>query len=120
MTESKKELPQKDTLQEDLYLEAKIIAQNNKLEFNISLEDIKIPKVCPLLGETLDLVSISENNPVLARIDAKRGYVSNNVWVISRGANSVKGGLSLEELKTLTENFEQKLVEQKIHETRRS
>lgn len=83
-----------------LWQGAKRRAEAKGLEFNISVDDVHIPDVCPLLGaeivvggsrETLD------SAPALDRIDNAKGYVKGNVWVISHRANSSKRDLSIAE-----------------------
>lgn len=77
------------------------------LEFNIEESDIIIPEICPLLnipiicGDKDDY----ENSPSLDRIDNHKGYVKNNVWVISKKANSMKNSASHSELDTFCKNI---------------
>ena len=75
-------------------------------DFNIDLDDIVLPKVCPLLNIPL---SINSNNKdysySLDKIDPKKGYVKGNVWVISFRANKIKNDASLSELELLTSNL---------------
>jgi len=44
----------------------------------------------------------------LDRIDNNKGYIKDNVWVISRKANTIKNNASLEELKALVAALESK------------
>ena len=75
------------------------------LEFSIQLEDIKIPKTCPLLNRTL-IEGDREYTPSLDRIDSKKGYTPDNVWVISHRANQIKNDATIQELKLIAENLE--------------
>jgi len=72
------------------------------LEFNLDIEDIKIPKRCPVLG--IELKSGKRGNPSSPSLDRHnnaRGYVKSNVFVISRRANVLKGDGTLREFKKL-------------------
>jgi hypothetical protein len=68
-------------------------------ECNIDVNDIDIPKRCPILGiELKENIgagkyggSTNPNAPSLDRVDNRKGYVKQNVAVISRQANSIKG-----------------------------
>jgi hypothetical protein len=82
-------------------------AKKNNLPFNIELDDIVIPKTCPLLG--IPLISstdkTSPNNPSLDKIIPEKGYVKGNIWVVSLRANKLKNDASLQELELLVENL---------------
>jgi hypothetical protein len=84
-------------------------AKQKDIEFNIEVQDILIPSVCPLLNIP---VFVNEgkgkpkpNSPSLDRIDPTKGYVKGNVWVISLKANTIKSNATLDELQMLTDNF---------------
>lgn len=83
-------------------------AKNKGLEFNIGIEDITIPKYCPILELELDTKATyltRDFAPSLDRIDSTRGYIKGNVRVISFLANSVKRNLTLDLLKKLSTNL---------------
>lgn len=67
-------------------------AKEKNLPFNIKIEDIIIPKVCPIFGFPLECGTISErdNSPSLDRVIPELGYVKGNVNVISFKANTLK------------------------------
>jgi hypothetical protein len=79
-----------------LWYTAKSRAKRKKLDFNIDIEDIQIPQVCPLLK--VDII-----RPSLDRIDNTKGYVKGNVRVVSYKANRIKNNLTIEEIKNLYE-----------------
>lgn len=110
------------TTEYKLFRGAKTRAKEYGYEFTIKLEDIKIPEFCPLLGFRLirGRNKLQFDSPSLDRIDSKKGYSPDNIWVISFKANTIKSDCSLEEMKILVENFEQKIVEMRIHEDRKS
>lgn len=86
-----------------MYDRAKNRAKNQNIPFNIKLEDIIIPKHCPMLGiELAGAVGIaSDNSPSLDRIDPKKGYVQGNIVVISCRANRIKNDGSIEEMEKI-------------------
>jgi len=67
-------------------------AEKKGMEFNISLTDIVIPKICPVLGIEIyrDAPKNSYNSPSLDRIDNTKGYTKDNICVISNKANVIK------------------------------
>lgn len=71
-------------------------------EFALSLEDIEVPEYCPAIGIPLKVVTGrsggGQGSPSLDRIDNDRGYVKDNVQVISRLANQMKADASPEQL----------------------
>jgi hypothetical protein len=84
---------------------AKSRAQRNNLEFDISIDDIIVPEVCPVLGIELNR-EVSQrggqsDSPSIDRIDSSKGYVKGNIWVISLKANRNKGDFTLSQLETL-------------------
>lgn len=58
-------------------------------EFNLTIEDIVIPDICPILK--IPLFSgegrVIPNSPVLDRVNNDLGYIKGNVRVISHRAN---------------------------------
>lgn len=73
------------------------------LPFNLTVEDIIIPAVCPVLGIPLSRRGgkRTDNTPSLDRIVPSKGYVKGNVMVISWRANALKRDASPEELRKL-------------------
>lgn len=87
--------------------DCKARAKHKGIAFNITFNDLKIPEKCPLLGITLCTSNsiVSPNSPTIDRIDSTKGYVKENVWIISHKANTAKSNLTLEELIYLTKNL---------------
>jgi predicted nucleic acid-binding Zn-ribbon protein len=87
-----------------MFQRAKGRAKQKKLDFNLTVKDIVIPKYCPILG--IELVCKSgtsggqKNSPALDRINSMRGYTKDNVQVISHLANMMKSHATEEELIT--------------------
>jgi hypothetical protein len=75
-------------------------AKRKGIEHNISLEDIIVPEMCPLLGVPF-IVGTKDNyehTHSLDRMDPTKGYVKGNVWVITKKANSMKNSATRKEL----------------------
>lgn len=83
-------------------------AKATGLDFDLTLEDIKIPDICPALNIPLDRKTRS-SCPSLDRIDNNKGYVKGNVIVISYLANRIKNNASIEQLNQVT-SFYNKLT----------
>ena len=78
---------------------AKTRSKKRNIEFSITVEDLKMPEFCPLLGIKLDTYAEDINvHPSLDRIDPKKGYVKGNVWIISHRANRIKNDATAEEI----------------------
>ena len=77
---------------------------------NIRPEDIIINEYCPFLGLKIDYRTFPRNIFVneshsFDRIVNSRGYVSGNVWIISRLANVMKNEANDKQLKTFCKNI---------------
>jgi len=83
-------------------------ARNTNTPFNLTLEDIFIPDVCPILGIPLFFTprKVTNNTPSLDKIIPNLGYVKGNVAVISMKANGLKNNASLKEFKSLIQYLE--------------
>src|SRR6516164_4460757 len=83
---------------EYLYNSCKHRAIKNKLEFNITPEDIIIPRYCPYLGIKLTNIRSKKyipSNPSVDRIDNTKGYIK---------ANMMKNDATLEQLEDFAIN----------------
>ena len=77
------------------------------LEFNLNSEDIILPINCPLLNVPLDY-GVSESNdfsPSIDRIDPTKGYVKDNIQVLSFLANRMKNSATPDQLLTFARNI---------------
>jgi hypothetical protein len=84
-----------------LYLSAKNRAKKLGLPFDIELEDIVIPELCPYFQTPISrLVGKGkvDTNPSVDRIDSSKGYIKGNVQVISLLANRMKQNASIEQM----------------------
>lgn len=73
---------------------AKGRAKERGVDFDLVLEDVVIPNLCPVLGIELKMhqgrSGGNPNSPALDRIDNSKGYVRGNVMVMSHLANMMK------------------------------
>jgi hypothetical protein len=84
-----------------LWKQAKDSSKQRGLEFSITVEDIVIPKYCTYLGIELTKHFDSgryDSNISLDRIDNSKGYIKDNIQVISSKANFMKRNATIEEL----------------------
>ncbi len=90
-----------------LFNNAKSRAKVRGIEFTITIDDVVIPDVCPVLGiplffrESVGDRSRNDNNPSIDRIDSNIGYVKGNIVVMSWRANHLKNDGTLDEFKKL-------------------
>jgi len=77
------------------------------LPFDLTPDDITIPEVCPLLGIRLQVATgrHKDDSPALDRRIPEKGYIKENVMVISQRANVLKRDASLEELEKLVDGL---------------
>lgn len=77
---------------------AKRRARIKGIEYNLVIEDLSIPEVCPILEIPIKVGEgkIVDTSPSLDRIDNSKGYVKGNVQVISNMANRMKNSASPE------------------------
>lgn len=93
-----------DHWEDRLWRGAKGSSKTRGIPFDITREDIVIPELCPILGLPLYTGAHPEyypkhnNTASLDRIDSSKGYIKNNIWVISWLANKMKQNASHEEL----------------------
>lgn len=82
--------------------DAKNRSKRKGLAFNLEIGDIQIPDVCPILGikleRNLGKGYPGDSSPTLDRIIPERGYIKNNVIVISHKANTIKSNATADEL----------------------
>jgi len=81
-------------------------AVKNKLEFNLTLDNIFWPTHCPILGLQLIYVNknkLARNSASIDRRNNKKGYTVENVQVVSSLANTMKSDANLEQLKSFAD-----------------
>ena len=96
-----------------MFRRAKRRAKTKGVPFDLSVEDIIIPELCPILGIPL-MVGVgacggnggpTDSSPSLDRIIPELGYVKGNVQVISNRANRFKSDASIEELEAVVRHM---------------
>ena len=88
---------QLNNLQKYMLGRSKQAAKYQNVPFNLTISDIKIPEMCPILNEPL--IIGTRYAPSVDRIIPEKGYTKGNVWVISMKANAMKTDATPEELK---------------------
>ena len=95
----------------NLWRSAKSRASKRGILFEIEIADIIVPEVCPVLGIPLNtgVGKVTENSPSLDRIIPEKGYVRDNIVVVSHKANTIKNNATIEELRKVVVFYEQLL-----------
>ena len=78
-------------------------AKERGIECTLQESDIVIPESCPIFGTPFIRGGKVVGSPSIDRIDNKRGYTSDNIHVISKRANALKGDADPREIKRLAE-----------------
>lgn len=85
---------------------AKSRAKMKGLDFTIDVNDIIIPKLCPILGIELEskkgISGGQKRSPALDRVDPTKSYIKGNVRVISHLANMMKSHATEQEMITFS------------------
>jgi hypothetical protein len=97
----------KRTVQNRLLSRAKDRSRKLGLDCNLELEDIIIPKECPLLNTPFQYGSQKDKwrTYSIDRIDNSLGYIKGNIQIISYLANTMKSSASKEQLLTFANNI---------------
>ena len=84
---------------------AKDRAAERGLAFELTLADIVIPEVCPVLGIPMSFGEgeAHDGSPSIDRIRPELGYVKSNIAIISRRANTIKSFGTAEEHRRIAE-----------------
>ena len=85
---------------------AKARAKKRGIPFNITVEDIVIPDVCPVLGIELEFNrggrgASRDTSPSLDKVVPALGYVKGNVLIVSNRANRIKSDATVPELEAV-------------------
>ena len=83
-------------------------AKKKGLAFDLTLDDLVFPDVCPVLGIPIRARSgaFSDSSPSIDRTIPALGYVKGNVTIMSYRANRIKCHASLAELKAIVAYME--------------
>lgn len=87
---------------------AKQRAKKANIEFAITKDDINIPDTCPVFGFPLKREERETwmYAPSIDRIDNTKGYIKENIIIVSRRANILKKDATIEELRKLADYYE--------------
>ncbi len=85
-----------------LWYVARTRARKFNVPFDIEPEDIVIPEVCPISGNTLvKATGYDPNSMSLDKVINDLGYIKGNVKVVSRAWNLKKSDMSIEQLENI-------------------
>lgn len=93
-----------------MYLRARARARLAGMQFNITMDDVAVPRFCPVLGIELVFGGGRGNfergsSPSIDRIDNSKGYIKGNVIVVSDRANCIKRDATLLELQRIADFY---------------
>lgn len=94
----------KQPLEKRIYNRVKSRAKRLGREFDLELEDIQIPVLCPVFQKPF-IYGDSDWTYSLDRLDNDKGYVKGNVIVVSNKANRIKNNATKEELEAVLKFF---------------
>ena len=93
---------QKASLEEIMFRAIRDRATRAKIQFLITVEDIKIPEYCPIFTwiklEKWEEGKDINNSPSVDRINPLKPYTKDNIQIISYKANRIKNNASFKEL----------------------
>lgn len=90
-------------------------ARKYGLEFAITIEDIAIPELCPVLGIKLQNnlglgrgsgLVVKDAAASIDRIDNSKGYVRGNIVIVSYRANRIKSDANIAEMLAIARYYE--------------
>ena len=107
-----------DSREFDLWSAAKDRAMKEGLPFDIDLDDIVIPDVCPVLGIPIDVAlgrgRRKPDSPSLDKFIPEKGYTKGNIAVISWRANWLKNNGTTEEWLKIAAWCQQEEIQRKL------
>lgn len=83
-----------------MYNRTKTRAKNKGIPFNLDLEDIIFPEVCPVLNKPFIYGDIDWTYSI-DRVRPELGYIKGNIIIISNRANRLKNNATADELETV-------------------
>ena len=82
-------------------------AKKHGIPFNLTIEDIVIPEICPVFKKPFIYGKGRQDFSVsIDRINPHKGYVKGNIIIVSDKANRTKNDATIEELRILTNFYE--------------
>jgi hypothetical protein len=91
-----------------MFHNAKARAKRDGIEFSIKPENIVIPQRCPILRIELVVKGKKQTDasPSLDRTDPNKGYVADNIQVISYLANRIKTNATARQVRQVADYME--------------
>lgn len=89
------------TFEQTMLASSRFRAKKHGIPHTITLDDIVIPEVCPVLGVPIVLERNHKYRPSLDQISPREGYTPENIMVVSHRANHLKLNMTLEEAEKL-------------------
>lgn len=85
----------------------RVRAKQKGLPFDLTVEDVEWPEVCPILNIPLNYQATANgpDSPSVDRIVPELGYTLTNCRVISNLANSMKQNATFDQLVTFSKNI---------------
>lgn len=81
-------------------------ARKKGIPFDLTPADLVVPNRCPVLGIKLKLGARSLANPSVDRFDNTKGYTKDNIRIISRRANMLKGDGTIADVRAVKRYME--------------
>ena len=91
---------------------AKRRAKKANIPFSITEAELFVPKICPVLGIPIfvsESGNMGPNSPTIDKIIPEKGYIKNNVVIISAKANTIKSNATIEEIEMVYKYYKEKL-----------
>lgn len=84
-------------------------AKRENIPFNLTIDDIQIPKICPVLNIPLTInkghKGYFDDSPSIDRIKPELGYLKGNIRIISNRANLLKNNATVKELELVLKDL---------------
>lgn len=97
----------RDHPERTILVAARYRAKKKNLPFNLVLEDIVIPDFCPVSGIKLNknINRLKDDSPSLDRVIPEKGYVKNNIIIVSQRVNAIKRDALPKELRQIADFY---------------
>lgn len=92
----------KPNKRQDILNRTKTRAKSRGIPFNLTIEDIVIPPVCPVFGTPFEMGN-HKTTASIDRVIPALGYVSGNIRIISNRANMIKGDADAFEIRAVAD-----------------
>lgn len=93
-------------IEKRIYHRTKSRCKERGIIFDLKLEDIVLPPVCPVLGVPFQYGHVAWTYSI-DRFDPDIGYITSNINIISNRANMIKSNATAEELRAVAKWMEE-------------